>query len=248
LSKIIKASHLVFVSTDETPQNISMNNNFTSKHSEMLYEEARDMVQELINDAKINAANLLAEAKKEAEVLKKKAELIIENSYLEAEKIKEKAFKEAFDEGKSAGWAEVNNLINEANEIIKGAYKEKEHILADTEKEIINLAIKVSEKIIRRQINLNKDTMQFIAKSLLELVQDSKQVTIKVNAEDYTNLDSCIQDLQALVSRGELKLEIDNTLKDGDCLIISETGIIVAKIDSQLEKIRNALMEANSNA
>jgi len=222
-------------------------NDFSLMDREALLTETKAMVEELISDAKIKATSIMADAQKEADNLleqtQEKIAKLINEAQLEAENIKEAAYLDGLEQGKKIGLAEVDNLVNEANQLVHKAFQEKEEIIKKAEPEIIDLAVKISEKLTRREITLNQDTIQFITSSLLELVQDAKEVTIKLNADDYTYLNNNRQELESCLTRGKLKLEIDNSCAAGDCLIISETGIVVARIDTQLEKISKTLLE-----
>ncbi|NLW24759.1 MAG: hypothetical protein GXY91_05905 [Clostridia bacterium] len=129
---------------------------------------------------------------------------------------------------------------------MRKAHEEKEKILSGLEDEIVNLAVKIAEKVIKKELEANPQTFSNMVKSILDIIKDAKQVTLKVNEKDYSLVENSFDELKTIIAQGELKIEIDNSLDSGDCLVISETGIIMAKIDSQLAKIRSALLEVNS--
>ncbi|MDK2822113.1 MAG: flagellar assembly protein FliH [Clostridia bacterium] len=236
MSKIIKASHLLVVRNEHPGEKTEI---FTPDKMETLYQEARAMVEELINDAKVKAESILTQARKEAD-------LILQTTYQEAERLRTKAYNDGFNEGKEAGLLNVNNLINDANEIVKKAYAEREEILARVEPEIVDFSIKLAEKIIRTELNNKPEIIKNITKDLLVMVQDAEQITLKIHADDFNYLNQNITELQSFINQGKLKLEQDSSLSKGDCILVSEMGIIVAKITDQLERLKGILTGVNS--
>lgn len=200
------------------------------------YEEAKIMVQELITEAKAKAERILGDAQAEAEKISIDAQM-------EADKIKKKAYADGFLKGKEVGLSEVEKLKGQANEIINQAYTEREKILGQMEREIVDFTVQIAEKIIRSQIADKPKVAVTIVQDLLALVQDSTQVTVKVGTCDYEYIENQKGNLQTVLNYGVLNVEQDPTLKQGDCIVVSETGIVVAKIDKQLEKLHDILRE-----
>ncbi len=111
------------------------------------------------------------------------------------------------------------------------------------EREIVDFSVNIAEKIIRQQIENNQEIALPIVQDLLAHVQDSTQVTVKVGEADYEDLINQVDTLQSFLNYGSLNLELDNTLKQGDCIVVSENGIVVAKIDEQFEKLKKMLQD-----
>jgi len=208
----------------------------TKESMAILYEEAKVMVEELIDDAKAKAEKILSNAKTKAEEIKAIAQK-------KAEEIKADAYEEGFQKGKDEGLLHVQELKTQANMVIEKAYMEKEKILGGMEKEIVDFTIKIAEKVIRKEIDNNPQIVEFIVKDLLTLVQDANQVTVKLSNADYENLASQKEGFKAILNYGGLNIESDCTLTKGDCIVVSETGIVVAKIDDQLAKLHDILRE-----
>jgi len=236
LSKIIKANNLIVVrGGDNEPQSLT-EDTLTKENMAILYEEAKIMVEELIAEAKKRAEKIINEAKIEAQK-------VLDNTRKEVEEIKEIAYREGFAQGKEAGLLSVQELEKQANLLIEKAYGEREKILGEMENEIVDFAFKLAEKVIRNQVDNKPEVAKFIVQDLLSLVQDAARVTVKLSAAEYENLRSEEKELQAILSYGVLNLECDPTLNKGDCIVVSETGIVAAKIDDQLAKLREILRE-----
>ena len=194
------------------------------------------MVEELIIEAKAKAEKILHEAEDEAAN-------ILERAQKEGENLKSQAYTEGYHLGKEDGLKEVQVLKKQANEIIEKAYEERIKILENMEREIVDFSVNIAEKIIRQQIENNQEIALPIVQDLLAHVQDSTQVTVKVGEADYEDLINQVDTLQSFLNYGSLNLELDNTLKQGDCIVVSENGIVVAKIDEQFEKLKKMLQD-----
>lgn len=235
MSKIIKAENLVFVQASVKDKVCSGINNPTND-LENFYQEAKMMVEELIIEAKAKAEKILHEAEDEAAN-------ILERAQKEGENLKSQAYTEGYHLGKEDGLKEVQVLKKQANEIIEKAYEERIKILENMEREIVDFSVNIAEKIIRQQIENNQEIALPIVQDLLAHVQDSTQVTVKVGEADYEDLINQVDTLQSFLNYGSLNLELDNTLKQGDCIVVSENGIVVAKIDEQFEKLKKMLQD-----
>ncbi|MGI6225039.1 MAG: FliH/SctL family protein [Peptococcales bacterium] len=237
MSKIIKANHLILVPAEsDNRKNCSTNIGLTSDNIQAFYEEAKIMVEELITDAKVKAENILENAEL-------KANEIINKAQVSAENIKNEAFQEGFLKGEEAGLLAVKELQEKANAIVLKAHQERREIIKGLESEIVDFSLEIAKKVIRNEIKSKPEVIQFIVKELLTLVQDSTRVTVKVCTSDYERLEEQKAILQAVLSYGLLNLENDPTLSQGDCIVISDTGILVAKIDKQLDKLQDVLQE-----
>jgi len=160
LSKIIKANHLIIVRAKDSEQRDCSEETLTSESMEILYQEARMMVEELISDAKDKADEILYDAKAEADN-------ILVGAHQEVEQIKAIAYSEGFQEGKADGLLDVQELKKQANNIIEKAHSERKKILGEMESEIIEFAVKLAEKIIRNQISNKPEVTASIVQDLL---------------------------------------------------------------------------------
>ena len=245
MSKIIKARNLTLVD-EKIDEKAAVDSEvfFTKEDATILYEETKAIVQELIAEAEKKAKEIIAKAQEQGKT-------IIEKSQKESEQLKkqayEKAYQEGLEKGQNQGYMEYQSLKEEARLQIEKAYQEREKIIANTEKEIIGLAFQIAEKIIRYKIQ-EDETINSIVKELLRLAKNSDFIILKVNSNEINRLSEKTEELKAFVSPGKLKLEEDNSLKDGEAIVISQIGIIEAKIEPQLEELKKAFSEVKPNA
>ena len=73
-------------------------------------------------------------------------------------------------------------------------------------------------------------------------VRSARQVTLRVHPEDGALLEAALADLRATAElRGSLHIEPDAALERGDCIVISDAGVLDARIETQLLALQRAL-------
>lgn len=242
MSNVLKADSFLF--TLEKPQLI-------------LEEEAIDEnVEEILAEAKQEAERTIAKAEKTAQEITAACQKELEEAKNQVKLLQENAQREGYEKGYSMGLEEgiievrnkMQQSLQEADYIIEKAYAEKKNILQDSGREIVDLAIKIAEKIINDKITTDKEYLEKLYLGLLNLVKNSKEIILKVSSEDYEYLQNNFSQLQSMVISSQLEIQVDTNLKSGDAIIYSDTGIVSAKIDERLELVKKALLEGRFHA
>ena len=166
------------------------------------------------------------------------ARRIIEEASGKAEAIREEA-KEA---GREEGKAEASSRIEEAMETLNQAVKERKKIVQDAENEILRLALKVAEQIIRSEVSLHRDVCLNIVSEAISRISDREQIIVKVNREDAEYLKR-YKDRLASMMDGVKSFSIieDAAIEPGGCVIETNLGFIDARIATKLRSIEEAL-------
>ena len=107
--------------------------------------------------------------------VKSEAERIVDQAMQEAGSIRE----EAREAGREEGRAEASSRIEEAMETLNEAVKERKNIIKDAEQEILRLAIKVAEQIIRSEVSLHRDVCLNIVAEAISRVSDREQIMLR---------------------------------------------------------------------
>lgn len=170
--------------------------------------------------------------------VKSEAERIVDQAVQEAESIRE----EARETGREEGRAEVSSRIEEAMETLNEAVKGRKNIIKDAEQEILRLAIKVAEQIIRSEVSLHRDVCLNIVAEAISRVSDREQIIVKVNREDAEYLKRYKDRLAGMLD-GVKSFSIleDSGIEPGGCVIETNLGFIDGKISTKLKSIEEAL-------
>jgi type III secretion protein L len=177
------------------------------------------------HEASLEAKEILAKAQEQA------AQLLED-----ARREKETVLAESTKRGYAAG-------LEQWNDALADAWKQREDFLARHEAELVKLAIAVAKKVIRHSVEVDPGIVLQIAKEALRSVRSERRVTIKVNPSDEAALREQAGALKMLgVEVGELIVIGNPSIEAGGCIVESDVGIIDAQIGTQVASIEGALL------
>jgi len=171
----------------------------------------------------------------------RRAHEILQSAKANAESIRKDAFEKGIDEGRH----KVENTIKEALSTLNEAVKERKKIIKDAESEILRLAIKSAEQIIRSEVSLHRDVCLNIVSDAINRVSDREQVIVRVNREDAEYIKRYKEKLSGIVD-GIKSFSIleDSQIEPGGCIIETNLGYVDARISTKLHAIEDALKKA----
>jgi len=233
------------------------------QEKERMISDAKAQADRIIQDAQDTAQNEIQNKTSEAQLLKQQAEdeanKIIEDAKkkssdmeTEVRKTLDGEIKAAQDkgkeEGKEAGFAEgkaeVERLISRTQVMLERAQNKRGEILAETEKEIIDLVLLISRKVIK-VISENQEGV--IISNIIQALRKVKSkgtCLIRVNMEDLQLATEHKQEFIKLVEGvKDIQILEDTTVDKGGCIIQTEFGEIDARISSQLAELENKILE-----
>ncbi|NQU16926.1 MAG: hypothetical protein HQ564_02575 [Candidatus Saganbacteria bacterium] len=172
---------------------------------------------------------------------KDQAQNIVSQAQAESASVRAAAKKQGLEEGREEGRAESQEKIKEALETVNQAVKARKKILKDSEAEILRLALKAAEQIIRSEVSLHRDVCLNIVSEAINRVSDREQVIVRVNHEDAEYIKKHKDRLSGIVDgiRSFSILE-DNQIEPGGCIIETNLGYIDARISTKIESIEEA--------
>jgi flagellar assembly protein FliH len=212
---------------------------FTRETANNIYLETKIMIEELISEAQKKAEGIIVEAEA-------KAGEIIEKSNTESEKIKNDAYLRGLNEGKNEGTKkgeeEIITRVKETKLLISELTKAKNDYIKSSAKDILDLVMIISEKLLKTTIETKPEVISNIVKGVLEQVSDAEQITLKVNPVHIPYLDTNDEKFNEL-SIEKIEIKEDPNIKPGGCIVVTDNGFIDAQIDEQLILLKNALRE-----
>ncbi|WP_170270076.1 FliH/SctL family protein [Heliorestis acidaminivorans] len=215
------------------------------EEAEQILREAHQTVQELLQKAKEQTQIIMTQAKEEARG-------ILQQAQNEAEGLKSLKAEEGYAEGYQDGYQaaieaarnESDAMIAEAQQEVEAARQARLIYMQDQEKDMVELAYGIAEKILQYEIERNDEVILRITEKALNKARDISQVIIKVNPEDYAVLQSYKSDLMSLIKGlRSINIEKDESISRGGSIIDTAYGYVDARIDAQLEELRRVLSE-----
>ena len=158
------------------------------------------------------------------------------------------AKKEAFEEGRDEGIKEAQELVQEEHknlmtqfassvDTLEKSTKEFSTSIEGIKEELIHAAIDISKEVILIEISQNSKLIaSTLAQDLIQEIQSSSQVTIKVNPQDKVALE------QSLGTLENIKIISDNAVSNGGVIVISDAGNIDGDIMKRFERVKKAAL------
>ena len=166
---------------------------------------------------------------------------LISRAQQEAIAIKEQASKEGYEKG----LVEAHSSVKTLKHAIEEFFSYKDVVYKKISEDILDISLRVAEKIIKKEVASDKTILDNIVKDALKsLAKDENKIILKVNPTDveYTK-----EIVPKLLSSGQFEAKIyvtgDKEVDEGSAIIETSNGIIDANIDTQLELIKEAFKQ-----
>lgn len=242
--KVIENSYLNNIPQPKNTEVIIEEVDTTAKEVKRILDEAKNQADEILYNAKIEAGKLVkAEEAKIEEWWQNKRE---EDKTL-IEQFRQEAYNEGYQEGYKSAEEDVYNqyhdFIAQSKQFLQEAYDLKEHIIQESDQVIIELSVEIAKKIIKKEINDDSTIPLNMIKEILKETKETERISIFVCPDDFAYIHSARLDLlRDLNGQIELSVYPDPSIEEGGTIIRTSNGTLDAKIDTQLEEIKNILM------
>ncbi len=171
----------------------------------------------------------------------------VEDSH--APKMDEQAIQAAFNEGVDKGRNEViashREKVHQATIALTTVVEEMKRVrqrdVELMEIETVRLALAITKRIIGQEAENGKVIRQ-VVKLAMEKVSDQRQITLRLHPEDVET----VKEFQGDLVSGDdmaafLKIEADDAILRGGCIIETKLGDVDARIDQQMKVIEEML-------
>jgi flagellar assembly protein FliH len=185
--------------------------------------------------ANTEAEAILINAQKEADRMlqqaREKISALEEEAYARGFQKGEKDAREAWRKEREDFLANTRDILNELEKI-------KSNIYRDTEADLIDLAIKMAEKMVCRQLDILPDTAIDIIKEACNQVRDCKEVILYVPARQLEKIVAKKGEINDLLYKTEhFSIRSDPNMKHGGCRIETEQCEIDARLETMAEQM-----------
>ena len=139
-------------------------------------------------------------------------------------------------EGYTQGYAEWDLYLRQAAEA-------KAEMLKRAESEVVELAIKVAEKIVGQELTSNPAAIVSLVSEALESVKREREVNILVNPKHYPEVKKHMAVFAERLGANRLIQVFESAdVPPGGCRIESELGKINADLKTQIDAIRDLFL------
>jgi type III secretion protein L len=171
------------------------------------------------------------------------ASRIVDAAHAQAGSILETAAQErqavldaARQDGYQHGLREWNSAISEVN-----AARDK--YMADSELELIRLAVRIAQKIIGAELRLNPEAIVSLAREGMQSLGPERSLTLRVAPDSLELMRDRIHSLRETAGpRRSIEVVPDRTVGPGGCIVESEYGVIDARLETQIRCMEEILL------
>ena len=204
--------------------------------------EVRKLAQEILEQAK----TMLAGVREQADVIMAEAK---KRGY---EKGHAEGHARGREEGRLTAYeAEAHKvreqtapLANRLDRIATAIENERAVNLAHLQRDMLQCAISVAKKIVRREISLENDVVKSNLAKAIELSAEKSAIRVRLNPADVEIIEEYIPQVKtAFAKLKSIHLVPDMNVSQGGCVIQSRGGEVDARIETQFEEIERQLLE-----
>ncbi len=190
-----------------------------------------------VKGIKLNEVLNLVPQNDNIEIQQKQIEIELHNQFIKG-----------FNEGQKEA---INRLQKEYSEKLKEAYNLLDLITSKIDCQIkeqierinefvLQLSFQIAEKIIRREVEKDSPVLKVVEEALKKLTSANEAI-IKLNPSDLNLVESHLAVINKKLSSGNIRLEADERIEKGGCLIETEIGKADGRISSQIENIKRQI-------
>ncbi|MFD1850383.1 flagellar assembly protein FliH [Oceanobacillus bengalensis] len=160
------------------------------------------------------------------------------------EEAKEEGYKSGYLSGQQDSISEYKGLLEKANTITEQATKDYHTTLDKSETTILQLSISIAEKVMKQKITDDPSVFSNLVKTVIKSIKDKSMITIYTHPDNYEMiLEQKDELIRLLENDTKLSIYVKDELSENACIIEHPFGRVDASVDSQLEQIRNILLD-----
>jgi flagellar assembly protein FliH len=190
------------------------------------------MTMKLLKDRKMIKKDFLRALERGDQVIGRAERIAgnkVDEARSEAEAIRLAARKDGFEAGRA-----------EAAGIVLSAGQARDTLLARFEEDVIDLALAAAAMIVRKARELDPTVVGEVYRRALSMARTSGPVRVRVAPADH-------ETALALMGRDDgpdwsVTILEDETVGPGGCVVESDCGVVDARIETQIEALRRALL------
>lgn len=216
-----------------------------TRETRKLISDAENLAEKHIQNAKQHVDELQKQVREEIEIWWQERRMADEEVRKEVyESAYQTGLEQGIEEGRRQAFEEQQQMLMEAKAVVEQAIASKSDIIAEAEPFLVELSTAIASKIIRAELQLESGHVLYIVRDALLKARGSQTLTLAVHPEQFSFVNQARSELLNLFDHLiDLVVVPDPTVSLGGCVIRSSYGSIDARVESQLDEIKKALLE-----
>lgn len=174
---------------------------------------------------------------------------VVQKAYLEAKALREAAAREAVrlraearEEGLAQARAEFEETLARFGRLVAGLAAAVQRAAEDATPIIADLAVEVAARILCTEVTVRPEVVAAMVSDAVARLAGAAEVTVRVHPDDLAAVEAHRPRIEEAAG-GRLQIVGDDRT-DGGCLVESASGLVDARLSTQLREMRKALHEA----
>lgn len=163
--------------------------------------------------------------------------------------IERDAFAKGFAQGERAGADSAAQrgeaMLRRLAQTLDELTDIRAQIVHQTERQMVELALAVARRIVRREVTLDHDLLVAMARVALERLGESARVTIRLHPDEYAATAGA---RAGQLAGTHVTVVADAGVPRGGCRVESDFGDIDAGVDAQIQELARALLGEEEGA
>lgn len=141
----------------------------------------------------------------------------------------------AANEGESEGTSQAQHMREEIAGLL-------ERMLKEVEGEVVRTAMRVARDVLTAELQMREDAVVDVAMTALQAAKNARDINLRTAPRDAPALRKHKPRLVSVLTRAkDLEIREDKRVKPGGVLIETESGVVDAQLDTQLEELERVL-------
>jgi flagellar assembly protein FliH len=153
-----------------------------------------------------------------------------------------KGYAQGEKAGAEAGIKRTDAVLRRLGETIDELAGLRRHILQHSEQQLVQLALALARRVVRREIASDDELLGALARVALERLGEARPATIRLNPDDFARSAAGRVEQWAAA---HVTVIPDPHVHRGGCLVESPFGFVDTSIDAQLQELAGALLEVS---
>jgi flagellar assembly protein FliH len=160
---------------------------------------------------------------------------------------REKAYRSGFEDGKQMGLEEGREqgekIAKDFFSLLEDIKIQRANIFKEAEQVVVKLALALASKIICGAVETKPEVVLDVTRNAIHHLVDKNKVVLRVNPRDYELVKAHQNDLLSSIDGiKSLEIEEDVRVKLGGCLIETDSGNVDARLENQMQVLKEALV------
>jgi len=152
---------------------------------------------------------------------------------------RQEGFREGEAAGRSRAAAEAQPALEKLARSIEEVARLRPRLLRETEAELVELAMGIARRILRRELSVDAEALQGLVKGALEKLSAREICRIRAHPELEPGIRRCLE----RESQSGIQVIGDATLERGGILVETSRGKLDASLETQLAEIGRGLAD-----